>query len=125
MIAAKLSTSNVPRLLMLNVVPLYSSLRRVPLLARLIKSVLAAAISSTLLLSQAPIPGTNAETLAAAVTERGHRDAVYAGDLATATERRAKEVREGDVVLLKASRAVGLDRVIEPLKQRLAATPVV
>ncbi|MCH8805587.1 MAG: UDP-N-acetylmuramoyl-tripeptide--D-alanyl-D-alanine ligase [Planctomycetes bacterium] len=40
-------------------------------------------------------------------------------------ERLSDELREGDVVLLKASRAVGLDRVIEPLKQRLAATPVV
>ena len=49
--------------------------------------------------SEAPIPGIDAETLAAAITERGHREAVYAGDLRAATERLAKEVREGDVVL--------------------------
>ena len=39
-------------------------------------------------------------------------------------ERLSDELREGDVVLLKASRAVGLDRLVEPLRQRLAATPV-
>ncbi|MCG6921870.1 MAG: UDP-N-acetylmuramate--L-alanine ligase [Acidobacteria bacterium] len=49
--------------------------------------------------SEEPIPGIGAEALAAAITERGHRDAAYAGDLAAATELLAKEVREGDVVL--------------------------
>ncbi len=49
--------------------------------------------------SEAPIPGIDAETLAAAITERGHREAVYVGDLGAATERLAKEVRKGDVVL--------------------------
>jgi UDP-N-acetylmuramate--alanine ligase len=49
--------------------------------------------------SEEPIPGIHAEALAAAITERGHRDATYAGDLAGATEELAKEVREGDVVL--------------------------
>ena len=43
---------------MLKVVPLYSSLRSVPLLARLIRSVLAAAISNRLFPSQPLIPGT-------------------------------------------------------------------
>jgi UDP-N-acetylmuramate--alanine ligase len=49
--------------------------------------------------SEEPIPGIGAEALARAITERGHRDAAYAGDLATATEELAKEVRDGDVVL--------------------------
>jgi UDP-N-acetylmuramate--alanine ligase len=49
--------------------------------------------------SEEPIPGVGAETLAAAITERGHRNVAYAGDLAAATELLAKEVREGDVVL--------------------------
>jgi UDP-N-acetylmuramyl pentapeptide synthase len=33
--------------------------------------------------------------------------------------------RSGDVVLLKASRAVGLERLVEPLRERLLAKPVV
>jgi UDP-N-acetylmuramoyl-tripeptide--D-alanyl-D-alanine ligase len=37
-------------------------------------------------------------------------------------ERLSDDLRDGDVVLLKASRAVGLDRVVEPLRQRLPAT---
>lgn len=36
----------------------------------------------------------------------------------------AASVRAGDVVLLKASRAVELDRLVEPLRERLEATPV-
>jgi len=49
--------------------------------------------------SEEPIPGIDAKTLASAITERGHQDAVYAGDLEAATERLAQEAREGDVVL--------------------------
>jgi UDP-N-acetylmuramate--alanine ligase len=49
--------------------------------------------------SEEPIPGIDAEALARAITERGHRGATYVGDLAAATERLAKEVRDGDVVL--------------------------
>ena len=49
--------------------------------------------------SEEPIPGIDAKTLASAITGRGHRDAVYAGDLEAATERLAQEAREGDVVL--------------------------
>ena len=49
--------------------------------------------------SEEPIPGIHSEGLAAAITERGHRDAAYAGDLAGATDVLAQEVREGDVVL--------------------------
>jgi UDP-N-acetylmuramoyl-tripeptide--D-alanyl-D-alanine ligase len=36
----------------------------------------------------------------------------------------AGELHDGDVVLIKASRAVGLDRLVEPLRQRFAAAPV-
>jgi UDP-N-acetylmuramate--alanine ligase len=45
------------------------------------------------------IPGITAEALAQAIAERGHRHAVYAGDLKAATERLAAEARAGDVVL--------------------------
>jgi UDP-N-acetylmuramoyl-tripeptide--D-alanyl-D-alanine ligase len=38
-------------------------------------------------------------------------------------ERLSVMLHEGDVVLLKASRAVGLDRLVEPLRERLAAAP--
>jgi UDP-N-acetylmuramate--alanine ligase len=46
-----------------------------------------------------PIAGVTAEALGHAIAERGHRQAVYAGDLKTATERLAAEARPGDVVL--------------------------
>ena len=49
--------------------------------------------------SEEPIPGIDGRTLASAITDRGHRDAVYAGDLDAATERLAQEAKEGDVVL--------------------------
>ncbi|MCK4341813.1 MAG: UDP-N-acetylmuramoyl-tripeptide--D-alanyl-D-alanine ligase [Phycisphaerae bacterium] len=39
-------------------------------------------------------------------------------------ERLGTSLRAGDVVLLKASRAVELDRLVEPLRERLKATPV-
>src|SRR5918992_4419469 len=58
MMAEKLSTSNMPRLLMLKVVPLYSSLRKWPLWARSIRFLLATAISSRLFFSQLLTPGT-------------------------------------------------------------------
>jgi UDP-N-acetylmuramate--alanine ligase len=45
------------------------------------------------------IPGVTAEALALAIAERGHRHASYAGDLRTAVDRLALEVRDGDVVL--------------------------
>jgi UDP-N-acetylmuramoyl-tripeptide--D-alanyl-D-alanine ligase len=41
------------------------------------------------------------------------------GDVNTALERLATDLRPGDVVLLKASRAVGLERLVEPLRARL------
>ena len=56
--AVKLSTSNIPRLLMLNVVPLYSSLRSVPVWALEIRSLLSAAISTSVLFSHPLMPGT-------------------------------------------------------------------
>jgi UDP-N-acetylmuramate--alanine ligase len=46
-----------------------------------------------------PLADVSAETLAAAMGKKGHRQAVYAGDLRGATDRLAAEVREGDVVL--------------------------
>jgi UDP-N-acetylmuramate--alanine ligase len=49
--------------------------------------------------SEDPIPGITSETLARAIAERGHRQVAWAGDLKTATDRLATEVREGDVVL--------------------------
>jgi len=42
-------------------------------------------------------------------------------DVDECTARLAEGVQPGDVVLLKASRAVALDRVVAPLKERLAA----
>lgn len=45
-------------------------------------------------------------------------------DVPSCLDRLAATVRPGDVVLLKASRAVALDRLIEPLRERLAAAPV-
>jgi UDP-N-acetylmuramate--alanine ligase len=48
---------------------------------------------------ETPIEGVTAEALVAAITQKGHRQASYAGDLRAAGERLAAEVREGDVVL--------------------------
>jgi UDP-N-acetylmuramate--alanine ligase len=49
--------------------------------------------------SEEPVPGITAEALARALGERGHRQVAWAGNLESATERLAAEVREGDVVL--------------------------
>ena len=49
--------------------------------------------------SEEPVPGITAEALARALGERGHRQVAWAGNLQSATERLAAEVREGDVVL--------------------------
>ncbi|HLA76514.1 MAG TPA: UDP-N-acetylmuramate--L-alanine ligase [Vicinamibacteria bacterium] len=46
-----------------------------------------------------PLPEVTAEGLTQAIASRGHRQALYAGDLKTATEQLLAEVREGDVVL--------------------------
>jgi UDP-N-acetylmuramate--alanine ligase len=48
---------------------------------------------------EAAIPDVGAEGLARAISARGHRQVVYAGDLKAAAEKLAEEVREGDVVL--------------------------
>ena len=45
-------------------------------------------------------------------------------DVEACLERLAPELRRGDVVLLKASRAVGLDRLVAPLRERLASATV-
>lgn len=42
-------------------------------------------------------------------------------DVATCQQALLAELRDGDVVLLKASRAVGLERLVEPLRQRWTA----
>jgi UDP-N-acetylmuramate--alanine ligase len=49
--------------------------------------------------SEAPIPGVTAEALAAALVEKGHRHASYAGPLASATQQLVSEARPDDVVL--------------------------
>jgi UDP-N-acetylmuramate--alanine ligase len=46
-----------------------------------------------------PIADIDSELLASAIGKRGHRQAVYAGDMKAAIERLCEEVREGDVVL--------------------------
>ncbi len=46
-----------------------------------------------------PIVGVDAEALARAIGERGHRQVSYAGDLKRATDALAQEARDGDVVL--------------------------
>jgi UDP-N-acetylmuramate--alanine ligase len=57
--------------------------------------------------SEEEIPGITAEALARAVAERGHRQVAWAGDLKSAAERLAAEVREGDVVLTLGAGNVG------------------
>jgi UDP-N-acetylmuramate--alanine ligase len=49
--------------------------------------------------SEDAIPGVSSEALARGIAERGHRDVAWAGELRAASERLAKDVREGDVVL--------------------------
>jgi len=46
-----------------------------------------------------PIAGVSSEILADAIGRRGHRQAIYGGDLSGAIEHLAQEIREGDVVL--------------------------
>lgn len=59
-----------------------------------------------------------------------HQDGLFGpsvercADVPSAGRRLAEFVREGDVVLLKASRAVGLDRAVEALRTRFAPAPV-
>jgi UDP-N-acetylmuramoyl-tripeptide--D-alanyl-D-alanine ligase len=45
-------------------------------------------------------------------------------DVNVCIEKLAPELRKGDIVLLKASRAVGLDRLVAPLRERLTTVPV-
>src|SRR5881398_1030776 len=45
------------------------------------------------------VAGITSEALAEAIARRGHRQVLYVGDLRAATERLAREVKEGDVVL--------------------------
>jgi len=45
------------------------------------------------------VAGITSEALAEAIARRGHRQVLYVGDLKAATERLAREVKEGDVVL--------------------------
>lgn len=46
-----------------------------------------------------PIEGINSETLADAISRKGHRHVVYGGEMRAAVEHLLGEVREGDVVL--------------------------
>jgi UDP-N-acetylmuramate--alanine ligase len=46
-----------------------------------------------------PIEGISSETLAAAISGKGHRQVIYGGELRAAVDRLVREVREGDVVL--------------------------
>ncbi|HET6900309.1 MAG TPA: UDP-N-acetylmuramate--L-alanine ligase [Vicinamibacteria bacterium] len=46
-----------------------------------------------------PVAGVTSEALAEAITRRGHRQVLYAGDLKKAADRLAQEVKDGDVVL--------------------------
>ena len=46
-----------------------------------------------------PIPEVSAESLTRAISARGHRQVLYAGDLKAALEKLVAEVRDGDVVL--------------------------
>jgi UDP-N-acetylmuramate--alanine ligase len=46
-----------------------------------------------------PVAGVTSEALAEAITRRGHRQVLYVGDLKAASDRLAREVKEGDVVL--------------------------
>jgi len=57
--------------------------------------------------AEEPIPGVTAEALARAVAEHGHRRVSWAGDLKSATDRLASEVRDGDVVLTLGAGSVG------------------
>jgi UDP-N-acetylmuramate--alanine ligase len=57
--------------------------------------------------SEVPVPGVTADVLARALGERGHRHVAWAGDLKSATDRLAAEVREGDVVLTLGAGSVG------------------
>jgi UDP-N-acetylmuramate--alanine ligase len=69
-----------------------------------------------------PIGGVTAEALGQAITERGHRQATYAGDLRSATERLAAEVKPGDVVLTLGAGSVWTAGE-ELLKRREGWTP--
>jgi UDP-N-acetylmuramate--alanine ligase len=46
-----------------------------------------------------PIEGIHSEALVRAVSERGHRNIAYAGDLKAATQKLQEVAQEGDVVL--------------------------
>ena len=45
------------------------------------------------------VAGITSEALAEAITRRGHRQVLYVGDLKAASDRLAREVKDGDVVL--------------------------
>jgi UDP-N-acetylmuramate--alanine ligase len=70
--------------------------------------------------SEEPIAGVSSEGLAEAVARRGHRQAVYAGDLKAATEQLVREARPGDVVLTLGAGSVWMAGE-ELLKRRSAA----
>jgi UDP-N-acetylmuramoyl-tripeptide--D-alanyl-D-alanine ligase len=69
--------------------------------------------------------GTGARALAAGARAAGAREVVEVADAAAAAELLAREAGPGDVVLVKASRVVGLDAVAAALRVQLADHPPV
>ena len=61
------------------------------------------------------VVGTGASPLAAAARERGLVDVIETADAAAALEAMQRRVGVGDAVLVKGSRAVGLDLVVRAL----------
>ncbi|MEX1008207.1 MAG: UDP-N-acetylmuramoyl-tripeptide--D-alanyl-D-alanine ligase [Acidimicrobiia bacterium] len=68
------------------------------------------------------VVGTGATTLATAARERGLVDVIETPDAATALEELHERVGATDAVLVKGSRAVGLELVVRGLTRRAAAT---
>jgi len=70
--------------------------------------------------------GVAAELMGTALEERQRSgpQVKRCADVDECAARLQADVRDGDVLLLKASRAVGLERLVGPLRQRLEATPV-
>ena len=68
--------------------------------------------------SEDPIPGITAEVLTENIRRYGHKNAKYVGDIETAADRIAPELREGDLVItLGAGNVTRLsDELMEKIK---------